>query len=170
MTARPIRAGAQGRALAAFCVSSSLRGTAVACMISVDATPVSAPEGTTEVAVVVGVVLTAVALGLASASSNVLAPAVSAPSVAAVFAGGGVFVAVAAVVAVLTGVFVGVGVADGVAVGVMGQSGLGVGSHKGPGVASSPLRGGAPTRGMLLVLPSTLTTTFATQPISLLAN
>ena len=55
----PISAGAQGRALTAFGASSSSSGTAVAGAVvgsasATMASAVSAPDGTTEVAVAVG--------------------------------------------------------------------------------------------------------------------
>ena len=153
-----MRAGAQGKALAALGASSASSGWAVGGMIvgsaDANASAVSALEGTTDVAVAVG-----------SDASARLATSSVKLSVVAVSVGMAVAVAVGSVV--LVAVSVGAGVADGVSV---GHSGLGVGFHTGPGVGSVPLMAGAAWMGMPLVLPLTLTTVLATHPVSLLVN
>ena len=151
MTANPMRAGAQGKALTALGASSVSSGWAVGGMVvgstAASASAVSAPEGTTDVAVAVG----------SDASARLAASSVIFSVGTEVAVGSGVFVAVS----------VGAGVADGVNV---GHSGLGVGFHNGPGVGSVPLIAGAAWMGMPLILPLTLTTVLATHPVSLLVN
>jgi hypothetical protein len=143
-------AGAQGSALAAL--GSSANGAAVGKDVSCCVTAVSAPEGTTDVAL---------ALTALSAISSV-----AEVSGVAVFGGSGVAVTCVSVVSAP----VSVDVAVGVGVGRIGHSGLGVGFHSGPGVGVSPLRGGAVRMGRPLVLPCTFTTALATHPVSLFEN